>query len=119
MFALTMTMRLAGPADQLTTQLEETRSTSRRARLLRMLALCHDPGVIPTIARYLGAEGRVRGAAIDAILHFGEDARDPMLEILGDPDSAELHPAALRVLEVIVRRARPYAKPVAEGGSSA
>ncbi|HEY1691802.1 MAG TPA: hypothetical protein VGG39_06555 [Polyangiaceae bacterium] len=103
MFALTL--RLMGPRDHLSSQLEATRSASRRASLLRKLALCHDPGVIPTIAPYLACEGRVRVAAVDAILHFGEEAREPMLEILGDRRRTELHPGALRVLDGLVRRA--------------
>ncbi|HEY6462657.1 MAG TPA: hypothetical protein VIY73_20955 [Polyangiaceae bacterium] len=98
-------MRLMGPVENLSNQLDATRSSSRQASLLRKLALCHNPGVIPTIAPYLACEGRVRVAAVDAILHFGEEAREAMLEILGDRRRTELHPGALRVLDGLVRRA--------------
>lgn len=102
MLAFGMSMRMLGPVEWLTNELESTRSSSRRAQLIRKLALSHDPSVIPTIAPFLGADGRVRRAAIDGILHFGEDARRPMLDLLGDLRRSELHPGALRVLVGIV-----------------
>ena len=106
MLAMTMSIRMMGPREWLETQLEATRSSSYRANLIRKLALCHDPAAIQTIAPYLAdGEARVRGAAIDAILHFGEDAREPMLDVLRNPHQAALHPAALRILATIVRAA--------------
>jgi hypothetical protein len=101
MFA--MTMHLMGPVEWLTKQLESTKSASRRATLLRKLALSHDPGVIPTLVPYLGGEPRVSRAAVVGILHFGEDARGPMLDVLADPTRKESHPGALRVLVALVR----------------
>jgi hypothetical protein len=103
MFAMTLTMTMRyGLLDGLVAELESTPSSSRRATLIRKLALSHDAGVIHTIAPFLASEGRVRAAAIDALVSFGEEARGPMLEILGAPWQRERHMGALRVLAAIV-----------------
>lgn len=107
MFALRMTMRLHGPVDILERDLEEATTPAARARILWKLALSHDPGVITTLAPYLAGAECERVAALRGILHFGEDARAPMLDILADPRRRELHAGALRVLAAIVRAWRP------------
>ncbi len=103
MFAMSMTMRLLGPVEILTNALESATTPSRRATILWKLALSHDPRVIETLAPYLAGDPRERRAAIRGILHFGERARAPMLEILGDPERRDKHPGALRVLAMLVR----------------
>lgn len=101
MFA--MSMRILGPVEILTNQLEEATTPGRRAGILWKLALSHDPDVIATLAPYLAGEARERRAAIRGILHFEERARAPMLHILADPSRRELHAGALRVLAMLVR----------------
>lgn len=103
MFAMTMSLRMPGLLDGLIEELESTPSSSRRARLIRKLALSHMPQVIGTISPFLAAEGRVLAACVDALVSFGEDARAPMLDILGSPHRRELHRGAVRVLAEIVR----------------
>ncbi len=103
MLSMSMSMSLLGPVDWITNQLGSTRSASRRAELIRKLALSHQPRVIHTIVPYLAEEGRVARAAVNALLHFGETARAPMLAILADASRRQLHVGALRVLTEIVR----------------
>jgi hypothetical protein len=104
LLALTMTMRMLGPVEWLTNELASTRSSRRRQELIRKLALSHDPAVISTIAPYLDGDARVRRAAVLGILHFAEEARPAMLDVLRDPDKVTLHPGALEVLAALTRR---------------
>ncbi len=103
MLSMSMSMYLFGPVEWLTNQLGSTPSASRRAELIRKLALSHEPRVIHTIVPYLAGEARVTRAAVSGILHFGETARAPMLAILADPSRRELHVGALRVVMELVR----------------
>jgi len=103
MLGLTMTMRIQGPLESLLGELASTPSARRRVTLMRRLALSHCPSVIDAIAPFLADESRVRRAAQRALISFGEDARQPMLDVLGDMHRCELHPGALTVLTEIVR----------------
>ena len=105
MFAMTMfqSLRLQGPLEPLIRELESTPSTSRRARLIRKLALSHMPSVIDAIVPFLADEGRVRRAAVEALVSFGEDARRPMLDVLDAPHERDRHAGAVLVLAGIVR----------------
>jgi HEAT repeat protein len=107
MLTMSLSLSLMGPVEWLTEQLLSTRSARRRSELLRKLALTHDPGVIFTIVPFLAdAESRVRRAAILALLHYKEEARTPMLEILRDRARADLHPGAVHVLAGIIEQSR-------------
>lgn len=103
MFAMSMSMRILSPVEILTNQLEEATTPGQRASILWKLALSHDPGVIGTLAPYLAGDPRERRAAIRGIVHFQEQARAPMLEILADRSRRALHTGALRVLAALVR----------------
>ena len=110
MFGMSMglSMRLMGPVEWLTNELQSATTPGRQASLLWKLALSHSPRVIPTIVPYLGAtDRRVRSAAVRGIAHFGEDARAPMLEILADPNRRALHAGAVRVLARVVAACQP------------
>jgi hypothetical protein len=113
MYAMTMfqSLRLPGILDPLIEELESTPSSSRRAQLIRKLALSHMASVIDVIVPYVACEGRVRGAAIDALVSFGEDARQPMLDVLGDAYRRNLHAGALRVLCELVRKSAQSVAP--------
>jgi HEAT repeat protein len=119
MLAMTMTMRMrpAGLLDGLIEELETTPSSSRRAHLIRKLALSHMTEVIGTLVPFLADEGRVRRAAVEALVSFGEDARRPMLDVLSDARRPDLHPGAVLVLAGIVRKAAG-ASPSREGRPS-
>jgi hypothetical protein len=103
MFAMTMTMRVQGPFGALVRELEATPSARRRMQLIHKLALSHMTEMIDRIMPFLGDEPRVRHAAARALVSFGEDARQPMLDLLGDMHRCELHAGAVTVLAGIVR----------------
>lgn len=98
-----MSMRLLGPVEILENDLADAATPRRRATILWKLALSHDPGVIATLAPYLAGEPCECRAAVRGILHFGEAARAPMLEILADPSRRDMHAGAVRVLASLVR----------------
>ncbi len=108
MFAPTMALRLPGILDGLIAELYDTPSSSRRARLIRKLALSHMRQGMEVIVPYLREEGRVGRAAVEGLISFGEDARATMLAILGDDGRREMHRGAVRVLAGIVRARRGH-----------
>jgi hypothetical protein len=103
MFAMTMTLRIQGPFEAIIRELEATPSARRRVQLIHKLALSHMTEMIDRIIPFLGDEPRVRHAAVRALVSFGEDARRPMLDLLGEAHRRELHPGAVLVLAGIVR----------------
>jgi len=97
------TLRLPGILDPLITELESTPSSSRRAQLIRKLALSHSSAAVDPIVPFLAGESRVRRAAVEALVSLGEDARYAVLEVLRDPTRRELHAGAVLVLAGLVR----------------
>src|SRR5579862_813374 len=102
-FGMTLALRMQGPIERLLAELNSTRSSRRKAEIIRKLALGHDPDVIDALAPYLGEGGRVGRAAVEAIASFGERAREPLLGILGAQHRRELHVGALLALAGVVR----------------
>ena len=102
-FGMTLALRMQGPIERLLGELNSTRSSRRKAEIIRKLALGHDPDVIDALAPYLAEGGRVGRAAVEAIASFGEQAREPLLAILGAQHRRELHVGALLALAGVVR----------------
>jgi hypothetical protein len=105
MFALqfVQTPRLPGILDDLIEELESTPSSSHRCRLIRKLALSRSSAAVHPIVPFLAWDVRVRPVAIEALVSLGDDAREPMLDVLRDPHRRELHAGAVLVLAGLVR----------------
>jgi HEAT repeat protein len=105
MFALSLRQTLDTPGilDSLIATLESTPSSSHRVRLIRQLGRSHSLEAVSPIVPFLAGESRVRRAAIEALVSLGEDARDAVLDVLGDAHRRELHPGAVVVLAALVR----------------
>ena len=85
MLAMTLSQHLYGPVDTLSGELDATTSSSRRAILIRKLALSHSTRAIDAIIPHLAGQGRVRRAAIEALVTFGEDSRQEHARCAGQP----------------------------------